>query len=289
MSHKKILLVDDNVDFLRTRSELLREAGYIVNTASSASEARDYIQHSDFDLAILDLKLEGNADDDFSGLKLAQEISPWLPKIILSRYPSVKAVREALKTGPEGFPTALDFVDKGGGMEALEPVIRRALGLNLAWLRSVQSTDEGLERDYKEAQGQARLMFILSMVFVIMGTLFLFLSLGIVITLLANRLQDLSWMTPTAGLLTAIGGVVCQAAGVLFFRRVDTANLRIEHYHDERLAGRRFEILLKACEDLGKQSEMGRANVVQAAAAGWLKGSYANKDETLNPPDYSNK
>lgn len=271
MKREKILFADNNVEFLRTRTQLLKEGGYDVVAVGSLEDARDQLEQPDFDLAILDLRLErDNDEEDVSGLRLAQEMAPLLPKIILSKYPSVRAVREALRIGPDGIPPAVDFVSKGEGMEALRPAIRRAMGSSLAWLRSVRDTDEDLRRDYREAQGQARLMFILSMVFIIIGTLFLFLSLAVVINLMSQNQPNFTWMTPSAGLLSAIGGVIGQTAGVLFFRRVDAANNRIKHYHDERLAGQRFEILLNASEDLGNHSDACRLQVVQAAIASWI-------------------
>ncbi len=281
MKRKKILFVDNRADFLRTRTPLLKEAGYDVTPVSTIEEAREALRSQKFDLAILDLRLERENDpEDISGLRLAQEMTPWMPKIILSSFPNAEAVREALKIGPEGIPAAVDFVNKADGIEALKQSIRRALGLDLAWLRSVHSTDEDLERDYREAQGQARLMFVLSMIFIGLGTLFLFSSLTIVVSLLSRTQADATWMTPLAGLLTAIGGVIAQTAGVLFFSRVDKANKRIEHYHDERLSGQRFEILLNACEDLGDHSEMSRVHVVQAAAASWM-GPHTENDEKV--------
>ena len=271
MKRPAILFVDDNLSFLQSRTRLLEQEGYQVTAVSSIEKARDAILEHHIDLAILDLRLEHPDEPaDCSGLKLAGELSPSLPKIILTDYPSFEAARQALKLGPDGIPPAVDFVDKGKGMEALRPAIRRALGTDLAWLRSLHTIDDNLKHDYREAQGQARLMFGLSLVFISLGSIFLFTSLGVIISLIGKTPPNSSWMSPAAGLVTAIAGVIGQAAGVLIFRRLDAANARIEHYHDERLTGQRFETLLHACEDLGDEREKVRVQIVRAAAASWL-------------------
>jgi CheY-like chemotaxis protein len=62
---KRILLVDDDVDFVMEQRGLLEQAGYSVVTANSEKEATAMIQKDMPDLAIVDIMLE-NADGGFT-------------------------------------------------------------------------------------------------------------------------------------------------------------------------------------------------------------------------------
>ena len=55
---KRILLVDDDPDFIEINKLILEAGGYEIETARSTSEALQKIKSTDFDLAILDLIME---------------------------------------------------------------------------------------------------------------------------------------------------------------------------------------------------------------------------------------
>ncbi len=55
---KKILLVDDDSDFIEINRTILEANGYEIDTAASASEALEKLKSSDYDLAIIDLIME---------------------------------------------------------------------------------------------------------------------------------------------------------------------------------------------------------------------------------------
>ena len=62
---KRILLVDDDPDFLEINQLILEANGYEIETARSTSEALEKIRSADFDLAIIDLIME-ELDSGFS-------------------------------------------------------------------------------------------------------------------------------------------------------------------------------------------------------------------------------
>ncbi|MFN8457504.1 MAG: response regulator [Anaerolineae bacterium] len=125
-----ILFVDNNRDFLKTRSEFLEQGGYDLILAFEPKEALKIMAQEQIDLVILDLRLINDDDEkDFSGLNLAKESNPSIPKIILTRFPSVEAVREALRPAFNDLPPALDFISKLEGPEALLTAVKRALML----------------------------------------------------------------------------------------------------------------------------------------------------------------
>lgn len=66
----KIILIDDDFDFLTQQKLILEEEGYEVITADSEKEARQLIDNASFDLAIVDLMM----DDMDSGFILSYEI-----------------------------------------------------------------------------------------------------------------------------------------------------------------------------------------------------------------------
>lgn len=125
----KVLLVDNDPDFLNTRAELLERRGYGVQRACGLEEARWLLGQGHVHLAILDIRLVDDADDrDVSGLRLAKDPAYCMvPKIILTDFPSYQTVREALGPVLDGLPPAVDFLDKAEGPEALVQAIERVL------------------------------------------------------------------------------------------------------------------------------------------------------------------
>ena len=50
-----ILVVDDDVLFVKAQGEFLRRSGHTVSTATNGKEAMDLVAHNDFDLVITDI------------------------------------------------------------------------------------------------------------------------------------------------------------------------------------------------------------------------------------------
>ena len=134
MAEATILFADNDHDFLETRSEFLVRKGYTVLKAHSPEEARAILDHRHVHLAILDIRLTDDSDGgDISGLELAQEAAyrP-LPKIMLTGFPSVEAVKLALRSVVGELPPAVDYISKKGeegkrGPEVLIEAVEQAL------------------------------------------------------------------------------------------------------------------------------------------------------------------
>lgn len=121
-----ILIADNDSDFLETRCAFLRREGFNVKSALGLMEAKCVLEQEEIDLAILDLRLVNDADEkDFSGLELAKDVAPEVPKIILTNFPAYSAVREALRSRLAGSPVAVDFVAKPDGLQELLTSVRR--------------------------------------------------------------------------------------------------------------------------------------------------------------------
>ncbi len=118
---KTILVADNDRDFVEARSEFLEMGGYRVLKAYAPEEAREILDRELIHLAILDIRLTDDTDEtDTSGLRLAQELAyRSLPKIMLTGFPSVDAIKAVLKHPPDEPPPAVDFVSKHDGPEAM--------------------------------------------------------------------------------------------------------------------------------------------------------------------------
>lgn len=126
--NKKILVIDNDIDFLETRVEILEDEGYEVYQAVSLEEAEALLESSWVHLAIIDVRLREDTDDkDTSGIALAKE-EAYRPiaKIILTRYPTYQYVREALGPALDGLPPAVAFIAKQEGIEVMFDAVEKA-------------------------------------------------------------------------------------------------------------------------------------------------------------------
>ena len=121
MSKKCILLSDNDPKFLNTRAEFLEKAGFQVLKAYTLEQARQLFVGSYFHVAILDIRMEDDDDEkDISGLILAKDTAyRSIPKVILTGFPSVQAVRDALGPTVDGLPPAVDFLAKADGANVM--------------------------------------------------------------------------------------------------------------------------------------------------------------------------
>ncbi len=115
---EKVLLVDDEVDFLDTLSERMRNRGMEVSTSSSGAEALKKVEQESYDVIILDLMMPGV--DGLEALKILKEKRPELQVILLTGHASVEKGIEAMKLG------AMDFLEKPADLSQLTEKIKKA-------------------------------------------------------------------------------------------------------------------------------------------------------------------
>ena len=128
MARTKILLVDNDPDFLETRREFLEKEGYEVIPASSPRKAMKALELGGIDLAILDIRLLNDDDEkDISGLELAKIVGRSTPVIMLTAYPAIDYARQALEPQADGVRIAQGFIAKMDGPIALLTTIRKTL------------------------------------------------------------------------------------------------------------------------------------------------------------------
>ncbi len=97
----KVLLVDDEEDFLSTLAERLETRGMKVSTVTSGEDAVAKADEQGFDLIVLDLSMPG-----IDGLETLTRIKAKQPEaeiIMLTGQGSIKTGIEAMKLGAEDF------------------------------------------------------------------------------------------------------------------------------------------------------------------------------------------
>ena len=114
----KVLIVDDEKDFLDIMAERLGARGMEVSTATSAENALKMVLKESFDAVIMDLMMPEM--DGFKALKLFKETRPDLPIILLTaNVPEEKCI-EAIKLG------AMDIIEKPADLNLLTQKIKDA-------------------------------------------------------------------------------------------------------------------------------------------------------------------
>lgn len=98
----RTLIVDDEQRIRFFLTETLEREGHIVTAASSGDEALEHLKDTEFDLAILDLKLGGPID----GQRLLEAIRwrwPTTVVIMLTAHGSLQSAVEAIQEGVDGY------------------------------------------------------------------------------------------------------------------------------------------------------------------------------------------
>jgi len=107
----KLLLVDDEVGFANVIAKRMSKRNIDVTKAFSGAEALQALKKADFDVAVLDLKMEDM--DGIEVLKIFKKMDPDLPVIMLTGHGSEEAAREGIQFG------AIDYLMKPCDFEEL--------------------------------------------------------------------------------------------------------------------------------------------------------------------------
>ena len=121
--HAKVLIVDDEKDFLDIMAERMEAQGMDVSTANSAEDALEMVQKESYDAIVMDLMMPEM--DGFKALKLFKETKPEVQVILLTaNVPEEKCV-EAIKLG------AMDVIEKPADLNLLTQKIEKAKALKI--------------------------------------------------------------------------------------------------------------------------------------------------------------
>ncbi len=110
MGKKKILVVDDEVDFLEVISLRLEANGYDVITAFNGNEALKKIKDEKVNAVFLDILMPGI--DGLETLRRIRKIDENLPVYIITAFSTEERFKSADKFGASGFIVKTDDLDK---------------------------------------------------------------------------------------------------------------------------------------------------------------------------------
>ena len=114
----KLLLVDDEKGFANIIAKRMSKRGIDVTKAYSGTEALQAIRKADFDVAVLDLKMEDM--DGIEILKIFKKMDPDLAVIMLTGHGSESAAKDGIRFG------AFDYLTKPCDLDELLAKIREA-------------------------------------------------------------------------------------------------------------------------------------------------------------------
>jgi DNA-binding NtrC family response regulator len=114
----RLLLVDDERDFVNILAKRIRRRNIDVAKAYSGAEAIQALRGQQFDVAVLDLKMEDM--DGIEVLKMLKIMDPRLAVIMLTGHGSAEAAEQGIKLG------AFDYLTKPYEMEELIKKIMEA-------------------------------------------------------------------------------------------------------------------------------------------------------------------
>ena len=96
----RLLIVDDDVPFIDSLSDILKEKGYEVVDVKSGKEALKKVEETPFDIALLDIKMP--VMDGVEAFKGIKKINPRIPVIMMTAFSAEDLVKDALKEGAYG-------------------------------------------------------------------------------------------------------------------------------------------------------------------------------------------
>ncbi|MCU0847263.1 MAG: sigma-54 dependent transcriptional regulator [Spirochaetes bacterium] len=115
----KILVVDDEINIIKTLSSILQDEGHIVYPARSGEEALDFMRKNEIDLVVLDVWLPDT--DGIEILEQVKKLSPDTSVIMISGHGSIDIAVKSTKLG------AFDFIQKPPTMERVITAVSNAL------------------------------------------------------------------------------------------------------------------------------------------------------------------
>jgi len=118
---KKILLVDDEKEFIQTLAERLEVRDFNVQTAFDGEEALSKIKAQDFDVVVLDVLMPGK--NGIETLREIKSLKPLVSVIMLTGHATVATAIDGMKAG------AYDYLIKPTDTNDLVGKITKAYNL----------------------------------------------------------------------------------------------------------------------------------------------------------------
>ena len=97
MPQAKVLLIDDEVEFVSALAERLRLRDYDALAFSQAKDALDIIQSDPPHVVLLDFRMPGM--DGIEVLKIIKQMNPSIEVIMLTGHGDTRSIEEGMKSG----------------------------------------------------------------------------------------------------------------------------------------------------------------------------------------------
>lgn len=142
----KILIIEDDAAFCQMLQKFLAKKEYDVDTSFSATDAKEKIGTSSYDLVLTDLRLP-----DYDGIKLLADIKEKhasTPVIVMTGYAEVGTAVDAMKKG------AFDYISKPFTPEEIVMVIANALNSKSSSIpktETIEAKEKPLSREVNMA------------------------------------------------------------------------------------------------------------------------------------------
>ena len=114
----RVLLVDDERDFLEVLIRRLGKRNVKVEGVSSGEEALQYLQAKPIDVAVLDVRMPGM--DGITVLREIKKLNPLIEVIMLTGHASLEVALEGMRSG------AFDYLMKPADIDELSYKIQDA-------------------------------------------------------------------------------------------------------------------------------------------------------------------
>lgn len=112
-----VLVVDDEKNIRRTLKICLEGLGHTVTLIDSLQEAKQVIKHQVFDLAFIDLRLQGE-----SGIELivsCADVTPWTKTVVITAFSSIESAVNAIQAG------ATDYLAKPFTPDQVKAIVKK--------------------------------------------------------------------------------------------------------------------------------------------------------------------
>jgi DNA-binding NtrC family response regulator len=139
----RILLVDDEEEFVRALAKRLRARGLGVEVAGDGGSAVEKVKQRGFDVVLLDLAMPGM--DGLETLQRLREVDPDLQVVLLTGHGSIELGVEAMKE------RAVDFLEKPAEFADVLGKIRKASAKHMLL---VERRREGQVKDNLRDRGR---------------------------------------------------------------------------------------------------------------------------------------
>ena len=97
----RILIVDDDEDFLRLMGEYLESVGLEHDLAVGAEQARNRLKRSGYDMVVSDFNMPGESGLDLLGY--VSTMYPETPFVLMTGYDDLRIKRESIRMGVRAY------------------------------------------------------------------------------------------------------------------------------------------------------------------------------------------